>query len=160
MTAIAILHRERIIEEVAKGRYLSEIARDLGLKGKGQSISDYLAHDPEYKEARVFGLEAKLVQRESDVEAAHKDDVPRARELLSHARWRAEREAREIWGKGPDVVINTGLTIDQALGDNALTLLDKMRTVSVQVASDPLDSPSVDAPVEGNGADGGILPTD
>ena len=100
MTAVAITHRDQIIKRVAAGEYLATIARDLGLQGKGQSISDYLANDPDYRAAREFGLEAKLACREAEVESARDPrDVPRARELLSHARWRAERECPQRWGQ-------------------------------------------------------------
>ena len=109
MTAVAIQYRDEIIQRVAQGEYLASIANDLGLKGKGQSISDYLANDPEYQHAREFGLAAKMQKRETELECAPKDDVPRARELLSHARWRAEREAPHIWGQKSQV---TNLNID------------------------------------------------
>ena len=112
MTAIAITHRDEIIERVRQGEYLASIAQSLGLKGKGQSISDYLANDPEYQAAREAGLEAKMAAREAQMELAAKDDVPRARELLSHARWRAEREAPHRWGQKHEVT-----TINIDLGD-------------------------------------------
>lgn len=109
--AIAVIHRDDIIARVAAGEYLASIAQSLGLKGKGQSISDYLADDPEYRAAREYGLEARMAQREGELEVAPKDDVPRARELLSHARWRAEREAPHRWGPKQEIKQDTTISI-------------------------------------------------
>lgn len=95
----AIIHREDIIRRVAQGEYLASIAKDIGLKGKGQAICNILSTDPEYIAAREQGLENRLATRERELEAADPADVPRARELLSHARWRAEREAPHRWGQ-------------------------------------------------------------
>ena len=64
MTAIAVLHREHIIERVARGEYLASIALSLGLAGKGQAISNALASDPDYTAAKEFGLEAQMAKRE------------------------------------------------------------------------------------------------
>lgn len=115
MTAIALQHRDHIIARVAQGEYLATIARDLGLSGKGQAISNHLANDPEYQNAREFGLEAKLAAREAEVEAERNPKlVPRARELLSHARWRAERECPARWGQKSHVEISGSVTIDRA----------------------------------------------
>ena len=132
-------HREEILARVAKGEYLAQIAPDYGRK-TGESISVAFRGDPGYAQARILGLEAKLAARERELEDAEPEGVFKADRLLSHARWRAEREARDIWGKGPDVVINTGPTIGEALGGDALALLDKLRTVSVQPPTEPLDS--------------------
>ena len=123
MTAIAIIHRETIIQQVAEGRKLSEIAKAIGLAGKGQAISNALAKDPEYQQAREWGLASRLDQREEELEQSEPAYVPRARELLSHARWRAERECPARWGakqdqqsSGVTIVINTsdsnGVIID------------------------------------------------
>ena len=70
------------------------------------AISNVLANDPDYQVARELGLEAKLAAREAEVEAATDPrHVPRARELLSHARWRAERECPARWGQRSIVAV-------------------------------------------------------
>lgn len=135
MTAIALTPgiREYIIAQVAEGAHLSSVAVSLGLAGKGQAISNALADDPEYQCARVSGLAERMELRERQLEQSDPQNVPRARELLSHARWRAEREAPRVWGaKGTEITINTGISAGEALGQSALALLDQMRTVSVQ----------------------------
>ena len=112
VTAIAILHREEILNRVAAGEYLASISQSLNLAGKGQAISNALANDPEYQVAREFGLEAKLAEREKIVEdCADPRDVPRARELLSHARWRAEREAPHRWGQKSELKVDATISV-------------------------------------------------
>ena len=133
MTAIALQPgiREYIIQAVSEGAHLSSIAASLGLAGKGQAISNALADDPDYQAARVSGLAERMDLRERELEQSDPTNVPRARELLSHARWRAEREAPRVWGaKQTEITINTGVSMDQALGQSAMALLDRMRTVS------------------------------
>ena len=124
MPAAAILHRDEIINRVASGEYLASSAQSLGLAGKGQAISNVLAEDPDYQAARETGLEAKMAARESELELAEPATVPRARELLSHQRWRCEREAPHRWGQ-KGTVINLQVNVGPAasldgLADNLL----------------------------------------
>ena len=111
MTAVAVLHRDEIINRVAQGEYLATIATSLGLSRNAKAISNALAADPEYQAAREIGLEAKLATREETLESAAPLDVPRARELLSHARWRAEREAPHRWGPKQEIKSDSTITI-------------------------------------------------
>lgn len=105
MTALAIIHRDSIIEQVAQGKRLSDIAPHLGITR--QAISKVLKEDPEYRDAIELGLEAKLDQRETELEAAGDQvDLARARELLSHSRWKAERECPSRWGQRQQVDLN------------------------------------------------------
>jgi hypothetical protein len=97
MSAVAIQHRETIINRVHDGEYAAEIARDFGISPA--ALSNQLASDPEYHKARECGIEHRLAQRESELEnTADSAGVSRARELLSHQRWRAEREFPQRWG--------------------------------------------------------------
>lgn len=90
MTAVAKLHRDEIIQRVAQGERLVDIGATYGVTYAALSL--VLSKDPEYINARQAGLDAKLEQRESEMETAQDGlTVARARELLSHARWRAER---------------------------------------------------------------------
>ena len=130
--ALAITHRESIIERVARGDRLADIARDIGLAGKGQAISNALAQDHEYQAAREWGLASRLDQREEEMETCSPQDVPRARELLSHARWRAERECPKRWGTKQQVeVTDSRLVLDDRLGDIADQVISRMRIVEV-----------------------------
>lgn len=124
------LNRESIIERVANGEHLIEIAKSYGFKSHAV-ISKHLADDPEYQAAREYGLDSRMMTRESELELA--DDsvtVARARELLSHARWRAERECPKRWGAKQQVeVTDNRVVIDDSLGDIADRVISKMRVV-------------------------------
>lgn len=124
MTALAIIHKDAIIQQVSEGKRLADIARTLGLSGKGQAISNALANDPEYQAARINGLAARLDQREDEMESCSAQDVPRARELLSHARWRCEREAPKVWGAKQDAA-STSVTIVIAPRDSDGVIIDQ-----------------------------------
>ncbi len=117
MTAIAILHREHILSEVAKGRYANSIARELGIKSP-QSIHNELAKDEQYQQARVEGIEYRLTQRESELEIADdKMALSRARELLAHQRWRASVECPERWGEKKQLHVTGTITLDMLLSE-------------------------------------------
>jgi len=102
---IALQHRTEILTRVALGERLHDIALSLGYASHA-GISRILADDPEYREARETGLEARMDTREAELEAASESvTVARARELLSHARWRAERECPHRWGQRSHVTV-------------------------------------------------------
>lgn len=102
MGAVALQHRELILSEIEKGARLTDLASSLQVSPS--AISHVLAKDPEYIAAREEGLEARMDKREAELESADSSlKVARARELLSHARWRAEREAPARWGQKSEV---------------------------------------------------------
>lgn len=102
MTAIAIQRREQIIQGLQAGRYLKDIAAELGVSHA--AISQYLATDPDYVKAREIGAGEKIEARERELEVAPDAlTLARARELLSHARWRAEREFPHRWGQRQEI---------------------------------------------------------
>ena len=142
--AVAVLHRDSVIERVAKGDRLIDIAKSYGLTTHA-AISKQLASDPDYQAARLTGLEARMETREEELEGAgDKVTVARARELLSHARWRAEREAPAIWGQRSHVTVETVGDLGERLrrADDRR----KGRTINAEdaqiVASAPLAKPS------------------
>jgi len=108
MTAVAKLHRDEIIDRVAQGERLVDIAASFGVTYAALSL--VLSKDPEYISARHSGLEAKLEQRETELENAPDGlTIARARELLSHARWRAERLNSAVYGQAKQAVqVNAG----------------------------------------------------
>jgi len=111
MTAIAIQHRTEILEQIASGIPVTTIARAFGLSNH-VAISKVLAHDPEYVAARQAGLEARMDLREGELETASASvTVARARELLNHARWRAERECPAVWGQRSTVQVEPVLMV-------------------------------------------------
>lgn len=107
MPAVAITHRSDIIDRVAQGERLVDIAASYGVTYA--AISLVLSKDPEYQDARQRGLDAKLEQRETELETAQDGlTIARARELLSHARWRAERLNPATYGQQrQSVQVNT-----------------------------------------------------
>ena len=140
---IVTTHREEIIDRVANGEKVSTIAASLGIDRK--TIQRHLADDPDYQAAQIAYHATRLDQCEDMLEeaATHEDVASRASRAQSASAWwrsvswRAEREQRRIWGNEPSVVINTGVSSDQALGQSALSLLDKLRTVATQGKDDP-----------------------
>lgn len=125
-------NRDDIIERVRQGERLVDIAKSYGFTTHAV-ISKHLADDTEYQAAKEDGLAARMDMREDELALAEDSvTVARARELLSHARWRAEHECKRWQIKQADIVINTGVSIDQALASNAQAILDRLRTVSTQ----------------------------
>jgi hypothetical protein len=126
MLPVAIQHKEEVIERVSKGERLVDIARSLGYAGHA-GISNYLADDPEYKLARLNGAEARLETRETELEKAQTmPEISRARELLSHARWRAQTEHPEVWAPKTYVQASIKIEPDAGLIGTANELLDRL----------------------------------
>ena len=105
-------HRDVVLDAIRSGMRLTDVAASLGLKTHG-AITNSFRDDPEYLTAREIGAESKMEIRERELEAAEDSvAVARARELLSHARWRAEREHPTRWGQrqqvehGAQIVVN------------------------------------------------------
>ena len=103
----AIIHKALILERIAAGERITDIAQSLGYKDHS-SISYNLAGDPEYKFARQCGAEARLDAREREIEQATESlTLARGVELIKHQRWRCEREFADIWAdKRAQAVVN------------------------------------------------------
>lgn len=112
MTAIAIQRREEIIQQVAQGRLLKQVAADLGITHA--AISQQLAQDPEYRAAREIGAEARLENEYENIQAASDSlTLARARETFRAASWFAEREFPARWGakqEAPQVAVQVNIT--------------------------------------------------
>ena len=123
MTAIAIIHKAEIIQGLLHGKRLSDIASELGVSH--QALSEPLKDDPDYIAAMDASLDVRMDQREDQLEEAQDQlAVARARELLSHARFRAERLAPQRWGKQPDAVpVSVTLNLSSSTLARASTLL-------------------------------------
>lgn len=113
MTAIALLHKDKVIDALSKGQTLDSL--NLGVSR--QAISRALKDCPEYQDALIEYHAARLDKAEALIEEALDNvDVARARALHSAYSWRAEREQSRIWGnqqqsnvqQSPTVVINIG----------------------------------------------------
>lgn len=129
-TAVAILHRDEIIKLAATGAKLSEIAGKFGITPSG--ISQQLSKDPEYLAARETAAELRLDGRERELETCEPDsaEISRARELLSHQRWRCEREFPHRWGNRTQVSIDQRVTVDIAMTDDLKDALGHIRTAA------------------------------
>jgi hypothetical protein len=143
MTALALVHKEQILQQVAVGMKLVDIAKQWNISQP--AISKVLANDPDFKSARLSGALARIEYWEQQIEAIDPETnqvmLGRAREMLSHARWRAEREFPEQWG-GKQVIEVHSVNVEQALDGLAASLLDKMRVVS----DEPTPCSSLDEP--------------
>lgn len=103
----AILHKAMILERIAAGERITDIAKSIGYTSHA-SISMQLADDPDYQYARACGAEAKLDLREKEIEQAQESiTLARGVELLKHQRWRCEREFAAKWAdKRAQAVVN------------------------------------------------------
>ena len=121
MTAIALQRKAEILERVAIGHKLVDIGRDIGVTQP--AISQQLAKLPEYRAARESGTLARIEAWEKEIEAIDANTeagvlmLARAREMLSHARWRAEREFPERWGQKQEQAQGAVTIVIQRFGD-------------------------------------------
>jgi len=115
MTAIAIIHRDAILEDIRAGKRLSDIAPKLGVSVN--AVSKALKDDPDYREAMELSFERRLDAAEDAIQAAPEQvDVSRARAFHDALKWRAGVEVPQRWGQ------RNHLTIEYA-GD----LADRLR---------------------------------
>lgn len=128
---IAVRNRDYIIAQVAEGKELADIARELGIKSP--NISKYLAKDPEYYAAREHGAEQRLRRsRQALEEIAELGKDPETGEIvgvsqqvsnlarvraerLKADQWFAEREFPHKWGQKQEVSINLTADISDRL---------------------------------------------
>jgi len=129
MTAIAVPHKDEILKRVAKGDKIADIGKTYGVSHA--AISKQLLKDPEWIDARMSGALARIEYWEQEIEAIKEGTsmvmLGRAKEMLSHARWRAEREFPSQWG-GAKVNINVTNKVEmsEALNTVAGELLDQI----------------------------------
>jgi hypothetical protein len=129
MTAIAILHKDEILKRVAKGDKIADIGKTYNVSHA--AISKQLLKDPEWIDARMSGALARIEHWEEEVEAINAGssqvELGRAKEMLSHSRWRAEREFPSQWG-GAKININVTNKVEmsEALDTVAGELLDQI----------------------------------
>ncbi len=132
MTAVAILHRDQIIEQVAKGHRLTDVIRNLGLTVSPQALSKVLTSDQDYAAAVHIGTVARLDDAERDIkDSAEQVDVSRASAYHRAISWRAEREVPDRYGiKQATITVNV-LTAEGALQLQAADLLGQLRQIAV-----------------------------
>ena len=122
MTAVAIIYRDEILQQIASGEMLQTIAKRLSIAPA--NISKHLADDPEYRKAREIGAELRLhlaFERMNecaegeiieDQESGErvlietKGNLARAREAAFRAAaWFAEREFPHRWGQKQQITV-------------------------------------------------------
>ena len=131
MTALAITHKREIIERLSGGETATSIARSFGLKSHS-AISHVLADDPDYQAARIDYHVARLDAVEGMItDSTDQLTLARARELATMYRWRAQTEARQVWGKDSvDTATDTNLnTISTLLLTQAIKSLPKPQVI-------------------------------
>jgi len=92
MTAVAVKNKSEILKRVAAGDKITDIAKSYGVTQ--QAISKQLLSDPEWREARMSGALSRIEHWEKEIEAINAGssqvELGRAKEMLSHHRWKAE----------------------------------------------------------------------
>ena len=149
-SGVVAKHRELVLDAIQSGMRLSDVATLLGLKTHG-AISNALRDDPEYLTAREVGVESRMELRERELEAAEDSvSVARARELLSHSRWRAEREFPDRWGQRNQLKVEHVGDLGERLRRAQQRVRDA-RTIDGEVLR---DSPAIAPPDASSGTDG------
>ena len=151
MTAVAILNRDHIIQSLATGARLSDIAPALNVGPT--AISNALKSDPEYRAAIEVGFHHRLDKAEDEIEnAADSVDVARARARFQSVAWRAEREFSQTWGRQDQLIVTGKVEIDASSVLEASRRIAFALSLAAQTAVPPLPEPSrVLDHVPGNG---------
>lgn len=132
----AIINRDSVLQRIAAGERLTDIATSLGFADHS-AIIHRLKGDPQYMVAREVGTEARMENRERELERAEESvTVTRADRLLNHARWKAEREFPHRWGQKQEVTHNHQVTVSAGLVGRAGDLLERMRAQPVVAVQD------------------------
>lgn len=96
-----------IMERVAEGELLRDIAKDYGVSRAAVSVHIMRHADKEqWIEVKRLSAAARLELTESEFEAA--DDtvtLARVRDAAQHRRWRAEREHPEVYAAKPTTAV-------------------------------------------------------
>ena len=128
MSSIAIQHRAEIIERIAAGNRITDIAASLGITQP--AISNIIRRDPEFLYAKELGLEVTLDRWEREIEQIGPDSpavmLARAERGLNQARWRAEREAPHRWGAKQQVQVSHQHSVDDRLQASLDKLLGRV----------------------------------
>ena len=140
-TAVAIIHRDEIIERVSNGETVRQVAKSLGISHP--AISQVLHSDPAYRQAIENCFAARLDESEAELSQAEDQlTVARARAKWQAISWRAERECPARWGKAPEQTVNINLGAGELVQGNLAALLQKHSNVldSVKDSIESVDS--------------------
>ena len=125
MAAIALQHREEILQSLASGKRLSHSAEQYRVTP--QAISRALKDDPDYQAALETGHAVRLDAAEEMIEgAALPVDVARAGTLWRAVSWRASVEASHRWGAKQQLTVEHVLRVEQRLERDLSALLGRV----------------------------------
>ena len=131
--AVAVIHREEILERIRAGEILREIAPDFGVTK--QALHKVLIDDPEYQVAKRIQAASMIEQAKVETWAAREQvDIARAREVSRFAFRYAESVDPGSWAPRSHVTVETV----GDLGDRLRRAEDrrKGRTIDAQPVSD------------------------
>lgn len=131
MPPVAVQRKPEILERVAKGEFLSSIAQSFGITHP--AISQVLANDPDYRQARRDGAQKRLEEQYAKLEGAKTQlTLARARETWKAASWFAEREFPDQWGqKNQSISVVVQVSADELVGsaeDLLKSVADRQQT--------------------------------
>lgn len=101
---------DKILARIATGMSLQKIADEFGVTDV--AIYNRVADHPDYPKLMRVSAQLRMERRETELESADTNvSVTRADRLLGHARWLAERTARDTYGQAPTVSVDNHITI-------------------------------------------------
>ena len=102
--AIAVIHKDAILEEVRKGRVLHEIAEQYGVCK--QALHRHIKDLPEYQEAKIQQAASMIEEAKKETWVAREPvDIARAREITRFAFRYAESVDPERWGQKREITV-------------------------------------------------------
>ena len=106
---VAVANADDILQRIAEGERISDIATDYGRTGPAVSIALAKHLPAQYDAALKAQAEIRLERFEEALESAPDGlSVSRAREVLAHQRWKLERLNPARWGQVRQAVqVNT-----------------------------------------------------
>jgi hypothetical protein len=117
VAAIAVIHKEPILEFLRSGKRIKDAIESLQLGVSTQAVHKALKDDPDYNDAIIEWHAARLDESERMLAAAtDMVDVARAKSYAEAVRWRASREKREKWGDQPTHVAAGDLQVTINIG--------------------------------------------
>ena len=113
---------ERVLKEVAEGRFLVDMATVHGLPSY-RSVYRWADDRPEFRQALARahedGAHALLAKAERLLENATRDNIQVVREQVAHIRWRVSRLNPSAYGDRSELRVSGTITHEHKLSDDA-----------------------------------------
>ena len=133
--SIALQKRSQILERLAAGELLRDIAADLNVNPG--AISAYLAKDQDYIAARESGLEQQLEIGQGQIAQAEDPlNLARGREAFRATAWRCEREFPHRWAQRQLVDVKVTVDVEPELLTAGAKLIESFIEGEVVVSSE------------------------